>query len=241
MLDGETTLEYIKAAQRGDEYAKEQLIVHNMPLIKSIVARYRGNATEYEDLIQLGSMGLVKAINNFDTNYNVRFSTYAVPMIAGEIKRFIRDDGAIKVRRALKTLSMSLKKEIEAHRLACGEAPSAEMLAGKFGIAPQEVVFALDSSKYPVSLYEKFDDENNQSVIDKLPSDENGDNIDDKILLKEVISTLPEREKKVLILRYYRDKTQSEIAKILGVSQVQVSRIESKVIGILRKAFQNEA
>ena len=132
MLDGETTLEYIKAAQRGDEYAKEQLIVHNMPLIKSIVARYRGNATEYEDLIQLGSMGLVKAINNFDTNYNVRFSTYAVPMIAGEIKRFIRDDGAIKVSRALKTLSMSLKKEIEAHRLACGEAPSAEMLAGKF-------------------------------------------------------------------------------------------------------------
>lgn len=241
MLDGETTLEYIKAAQRGDEYAKEQLIVHNMPLIKSIVARYRGNATEYEDLIQLGSMGLVKAINNFDTNYNVRFSTYAVPMIAGEIKRFIRDDGAIKVSRALKTLSMSLKKEIESHRLACGEAPSAEMLAGKFGITPQEVVFALDSSKYPVSLYEKFDDENNQSVIDKLPSDENGDNIDDKILLKEVISTLPEREKKVLILRYYRDKTQSEIATILGVSQVQVSRIESKVIGILRKAFQNEA
>ena len=241
MLDGETTLEYIKAAQRGDEYAKEQLIVHNMPLIKSIVARYRGNATEYEDLIQLGSMGLVKAINNFDTNYNVRFSTYAVPMIAGEIKRFIRDDGAIKVSRALKTLSMSLKKEIEAHRLACGEAPSAEILAGKFAITPQEVVFALDSSKYPVSLYEKFDDENNQSVIDKLPSDENGDNIDDKILLKEVISTLPEREKKVLILRYYRDKTQSEIAKILGVSQVQVSRIESKVIGILRKAFQNEA
>lgn len=241
MLDGETTLEYIKAAQRGDEYAKEQLIVHNMPLIKSIVARYRGNATEYEDLIQLGSMGLVKAINNFDTNYNVRFSTYAVPMIAGEIKRFIRDDGAIKVSRALKTLSMSLKKEIEAHRLACGEAPSAEMLASKFGITPQEVVFALDSSKYPVSLYEKFDDENNQSVIDKLPSDENGDNIDDKILLKELITSLPEREKKVLILRYYRDKTQSEIAKILGVSQVQVSRIESKVIGILRKAFQNEA
>ena len=241
MLDRETTLEYIKAAQCGDEYAKEQLIVHNMPLIQSIVARYRGNATEYEDLIQLGSMGLVKAINNFDTNYNVRFSTYAVPMIAGEIKRFIRDDGAIKVSRALKTLSMSLKKEIESHRLACGEAPSAEMLAGKFGITPQEVVFALDSSKYPVSLYEKFDDENNQSVIDKLPSDENGDNIDDKILLKEVISALPEREKKVLILRYYRDKTQSEIAKILGVSQVQVSRIESKVIGILRKAFQNEA
>ena len=241
MLDGETTLQYIKAAQSGDEYAKEQLIVHNMPLIKSIVARYRGNATEYEDLMQLGCMGLVKAINNFDLSYNVRFSTYAVPMIAGEIKRFIRDDGAIKVSRALKTLSMALKKEIEAYRLARGDAPSAEYLAEKFEITPQEVVFALDSSRYPVSLYEKFDDESNQSVLDKLPSNENSDNIDDKILLKDAIASLPEREKKVLILRYYRDKTQSEIAKILGVSQVQVSRIESKVIGILRKAFQNEA
>ena len=240
MLDRESTLEYIKAAQAGDEQAKEQLIVHNMPLIKSIVARYRGNATEYEDLLQLGSMGLVKAINNFDVGYNVRFSTYAVPMIAGEIKRFIRDDGAIKVSRALKTLSMALKKEIESYRLTNGEAPSAEFLAQKFSGTPQEVVFALDSSKYPVSLYEKFDDEGNQSVIDKLPSDENGDNIDDKILLKEAISTLPEREKKVLILRYYRDKTQSEIAKILGVSQVQVSRIESKVISILKKKFGKE-
>ena len=241
MLDGETTLQYIKAAQGGDENAKEQLIVHNMPLIKSIVARYRGNATEYEDLMQLGCMGLVKAINNFDLSYNVRFSTYAVPMIAGEIKRFIRDDGAIKVSRALKTLSMALKKEIEAYRLVHGDAPSAEYLAEKFEITPQEVVFALDSSRYPVSLYEKFDDESNQSVLDKLPSNENSDNIDDKILLKDAITSLPEREKKVLILRYYRDKTQSEIAKILGVSQVQVSRIESKVIGILRKAFQNEA
>lgn len=241
MLDGETTLQYIKVAQGGDENAKEQLIVHNMPLIKSIVARYRGNATEYEDLMQLGCMGLVKAINNFDLSYNVRFSTYAVPMIAGEIKRFIRDDGAIKVSRALKTLSMALKKEIEAYRLVHGGAPSAEYLAEKFEITPQEVVFALDSSRYPVSLYEKFDDESNQSVLDKLPSNENSDNIDDKILLKDAIASLPEREKKVLILRYYRDKTQSEIAKILGVSQVQVSRIESKVIGILRKAFQNEA
>ncbi len=238
MLDGETTLKYIKAAQQGDEHAKEELIVHNMPLIKSIVARYRGNATEYEDLLQLGSLGLVKAINNFDTSYNVRFSTYAVPMIAGEIKRFIRDDGAIKVSRALKTLSMGLKKEIEAYRLANGEAPSAEYLAEKFCVTPQEVVFALDSSKYPVSLYEKFDDDSNQSIMDKIPSGEDQESMVDKLVLKDVISTLPEREKKVLVLRYYKDKTQSEIAKILGVSQVQISRIESKIIGTLKKAFE---
>ena len=237
MLDREQTLEYIAAAQAGDDHAKELLIVHNMPLIKSIAARYRGNATEYEDLLQLGSLGLVKAINNFDTSYNVRFSTYAVPMIAGEIKRFIRDDGAIKVSRALKTLSSRIKKEVEAYRAEHGEAPSAEYLADKFEVTPQEIVFAMDSSKYPVSLYEKFDDEENRSVIDKLPSGEESDSMIDKLVLKDVIAGLPEREKKVLILRYYKDKTQSEIAKIMGVSQVQISRIESKIISTLKKAF----
>ena len=167
----------------------------------------------------------------------MRFSTYAVPMIAGEIKRFIRDDGAIKVSRALKTLSSRIKKEVEAYRAEHGEAPSAEYLADKFEVTPQEIVFAMDSSKYPVSLYEKFDDEENRSVIDKLPSGEESDSMIDKLVLKDVIAGLPEREKKVLILRYYKDKTQSEIAKIMGVSQVQISRIESKIISTLKKAF----
>lgn len=236
MLDYQTTLELLKNAKEGSEEAKSQLITHNMPLIKSIAKRYRNKQVEYDDLLQLGALGLVKAINNFDLNFNVKFSTYAVPMIAGEIKRFIRDDGAIKVSRAMKSLCNKIQIYIN-ERTMEDKSPSVKEIAEHFGIDEQEVVFALDSNKYPVSLFEKFDDDNNQCVIDKLPSNENNDDLIDKILLKDYINSLPEREKKVIILRYYRDMTQSEIAQMLGVSQVQISRIESKVINALKQAL----
>lgn len=237
MLDFTETASLIVAAQGGDESAKEKLIVHNMPLIKSIAARYRNKMIEYDDLLQLGAMGLVKAINNFDVSFGVRFSTYAVPMIAGEIKRFIRDDGAIKVSRSLKSTSMKIQQITGEYKQEHGDAPSVEYLAEKLGVDPQEVVFAMDSSKYPVSLYEKFDDENSQCVMDKLTTGENGDDIINRMILKDFIKTLPGREKTVIVLRYFKDKTQSEIAKILGVSQVQVSRIESKIISEMKKAL----
>lgn len=236
MLDYQTTLELLKNAKEGSEEAKSQLITHNMPLIKSIAKRYRNKQVEYDDLLQLGALGLVKAINNFDLNFNVKFSTYAVPMIAGEIKRFIRDDGAIKVSRAMKSLCNKIQIYIY-ERTMEDKSPSVKEIAEHFGIDEQEVVFALDSNKYPVSLFEKFDDDNNQCVLDKLPSNENNDDLIDKILLKDYINSLPEREKKVIILRYYRDKTQSEIAQMLGVSQVQISRIESKVINALKQVL----
>ncbi len=236
MLDYQTTLELLKNAKEGSEEAKSQLITHNMPLIKSIAKRYRNKQVEYDDLLQLGALGLVKAINNFDLNFNVKFSTYAVPMIAGEIKRFIRDDGAIKVSRAMKSLCNKIQIYIN-ERTMEDKSPSVKEIAEHFGIDEQEVVFALDSNKYPVSLFEKFDDDNNQCVLDKLPSNENNDDLIDKILLKDYINSLPEREKKVIILRYYRDMTQSEIAQMLGVSQVQISRIESKVINALKQAL----
>ena len=162
MLDYKETVELIVAAQGGDESAKEKLIVHNMPLIKSIAARYRNKMIEYDDLLQLGAMGLVKAINNFDVSFGVRFSTYAVPMIAGEIKRFIRDDGAIKVSRALKSTSLKIQQITSEYKQEHGDAPSVDYLAEKLRVEPQEVVFAMDSSKYPVSLYEKYDDDNSQ-------------------------------------------------------------------------------
>ena len=237
MLDYTETVGLIVAAQKGDENAKEQLIVHNMPLIKSIVARYRNKMIEYDDLLQLGAMGLVKAINNFDVSFGVKFSTYAVPMIAGEIKRFIRDDGAIKVSRALKATSLKIQQTVNEYKQEHGDAPDVAYLAEKLGVDPQEVVFAMDSSKYPLSLYEKYDDDNSQSVIDKLDSGENGDEMIDKMIIKDFIKTLPKREKTVIVLRYFKDKTQSEIAKILGVSQVQVSRIESKIINEMKKAL----
>lgn len=237
MLDYETTIELIKKAQHGEQDAKEQLIVHNMPLIKSIAARYRNKMIEYDDLLQLGAMGLVKAVNNFDVSFKVKFSTYAVPMIAGEIKRFIRDDGAIKVSRSLKSMSLRIQQETTAYKQEHGDAPSVEYLAQRLDVQPQDIVFAMDSSKYPVSLYEKYDDDNSQSVIDKLPSSDDGDEMIDKMIIKDFIKTLPQREKTVIVLRYFKDKTQSEIAKILGVSQVQVSRIESKIINEMRKAL----
>ena len=236
MFDYQTTVELLKKAKEGSEEAKGLLITNNMPLIKSIAKRYRNKQVEYDDLLQLGALGLVKAINNFDLNFNVKFSTYAVPMIAGEIKRFIRDDGAIKVSRAMKSLCNKIQTYINDCTLE-DKSPSIKEIAEHFGIDEQEVVFAMDSNKYPVSLFEKFDDDNNQCVLDKLPSGENNDDLIDKILLKDYINALPERERKVIILRYYRDKTQSEIAQMLGVSQVQISRIESKVISALKQAL----
>ena len=210
MLTHEQTLQLIERAKDGDETAKTALVTENMPLIKSIVKRYGNVHVEYEDLMQLGAMGLIKAVNNFDSAYNVKFSTYAVPMIAGEIKRFIRDDGAVKVSRALKTLSVKMHAYIDEYIQTNGESPS-------------------------FSIYEKFDDESSGSIIDRLPAKGSGDELIDNILLKKLLAELPEREKTVIKLRYYKDMTQSEVAKVLGVSQVQISRIESKVIGKMRK------
>ena len=237
MLDHTETVALIVAAQKGDEGAKETLIVNNMPLIKSIAARYRNKMIEYDDLLQLGAMGLVKAINNFDVSFGVRFSTYAVPMIAGEIKRFIRDDGAIKVSRSLKAAYLKIQQISSEYKQEHGDAPPVDYLAEKLGLDPQEVVFAMDSSKYPVSIYEKYDDDNSQCVMDKLAGGESGEDMMDRMILKDFIRTLPKREKTVIVLRYFKDKTQSEIAKILGVSQVQVSRIESKIISEMKKAL----
>ncbi len=235
MLTHEQTLQLIERAKEGDETAKTALVTENMPLIKSIVKRYGNVHVEYEDLMQLGAMGLIKAVNNFDRAYNVKFSTYAVPMIAGEIKRFIRDDGAVKVSRALKTLSVKMHAYIDEYIQTNGESPSLDKLSEVFGVDKQEIVFAMDSNKYPLSIYEKFDDESSGSIIDRLPAKGNGDELIDNILLKKLLAELPEREKTVIKLRYYKDMTQSEVAKVLGVSQVQISRIESKVIGKMRK------
>lgn len=238
MLSHDETIKLIKSAQDGDDSAKEKLIEHNMPLIKSIVKRYRGKKIEYDDLIQLGALGIIKAINNFNTEYNVHFSTYAVPMITGEIKRYIRDDGAIKVSRAVKSLNSKIMAYIEEYKNLNEKEPQISEIAKKFEIDEQEVIFIMDSNKFPLSLYDKFDDDG-QPLIDRIVSYDEQEDIVDNMMLKEIISTLPEREKKIIILRYFRDKTQSEIAELMGVSQVQISRIESKVLEKI-KSFMNK-
>lgn len=237
MYSHEEILIKIKEAQDGSDRAKTELITANMPLIKSIVRRYKNKLIEYEDLIELGTLGLIKAINNFDTAYEVRFSTYAVPMIAGEIKRFIRDDGAIKVSRSIKADAQKINAYIEDFRRENAKEPSVEEVGAEFGLEPPEVVFILESTRYPLSIYAE-NDEDGLTLADKISAKGTQEDLIDRVLLKKIISELPEREKKIIILRYFRDMTQSEIANELGVSQVQVSRLETRILGKMRELLE---
>ena len=238
MLDHQTTVELIKRAREGDDDAKEKLIEENIPLIKSIVKRFKGRL-EYDDLMQLGAIGLVKAVQNFDVEYGVRFSTYAVPMISGEIKRFLRDDGAIKVSRWTKTLATRINAYIDESVKEGKPEPDVEQIATELGVEAQEVVFAMDATHYLISLSQPVGDDEGQ-IGDKIVGDNSPDEDLDKIMLRDFIKELPPREKKVIILRYFRDKTQSEIATELGVSQVQVSRIEGKVLPKLKEKLSQD-
>lgn len=231
------TKELIAKAQQGCESAKTTLLEENSPLIKSVIRRYRGRGVDYDDLYQLGCIGFLKAIRNFSAQFGVKFSTYAVPMIAGEVKRYLRDDGYIKVSRSVKSLAAKITYFVESYKNAHDASPDIDTIAAEFGIEPQEAVFVLDSAKFPVSLYEKTDDEHSQSLLDKIASKETVEDNLDRIILKDAIASLDEREKKIIVLRYYRDKTQSEVARVLGVSQVQVSRLESKILEKLKTRF----
>ncbi len=237
MLDEKETLRLIRAAKEGDAAAKETLLTHNTPLLKSILRRYLNKGVEYDDLFELASMGLLKAIHGFDERFGVRFSTYAVPMIAGEIKRFLRDDGSVKVSRALKRTAREISAYIERYTQEHGKEPTVKEVASAFAIDESEVVFALGSSRMPVSIYEEapHKDGNLSPIADRLASPETPEELLDKVLLKQAIERLPEREKKIVVLRYFRDMTQSEVAQVVGVSQVQVSRIESKILSHFRE------
>ena len=237
MLNDEQTSRYIRAAKAGDDAAKEALLSNNVSLLKSIVRRYLGKGVEFDDLFQLASMGLLKAVYGFDESFGVRFSTYAVPMIAGEIKRFMRDDGSVKVSRAMKSTAKSMNKFVEEYSSEHGAPPSVKEIAQKFGMEESEAVFVLGSSRMPVSIYEQseYKDEKAQSLADRLPSVDDQDEMIEHMQLKAAIDSLPEREKKIIMLRYFRDMTQSEVAEIVGVSQVQISRIESKVMTDMKR------
>ena len=238
MLNQDLLLDYLRKAKRGDEKAKEIIFINNSALLKSVINRFKNKGVEYEDLYQIASIGLLKAINNFDESFGVKFSTYTVPMVIGEIKRYIRDNGAVKVSRTLKILANKINRYIDAYQTDNGVQPAIDIIAKEFNISSEEVVVALDSSKMPLSIYDKYEEEEDgQELIDKIASKESEDNLLNKIHLKTVIDNLSEKEKKIVILRFFRDKTQSEIATELGVSQVQVSRLENKIIDRIRLTF----
>ena len=237
MLDDKQTIEYIRIAKAGDATAKETLLTHNVSLVKCIVKRYIGKGVEYDDLFQLGSMGFLKAIAGFDESFGVKFSTYAVPMIAGEIKRFMRDDGSIKVSRAMKQTAKEINLFVAEYTAKFDRAPSVKEIAEKFKMDESETVFVMGSSKMPVSLYcgTEYKDGNEKELIERLPAEDKQDDMLEKMLLKSAIDDLAERDRKIIVLRYFYDMTQSEVAKKIGVSQVQISRIENKIIKEFRQ------
>ncbi len=241
MLETSQTLKLIADAQNNDATAKEKLVTENSPLIKSVIKRYTNKGIDYEDLYQLGSLGFLKAINNFDPAFNVKFSTYAVPMISGEIKRYLRDNGILKISRATKTLSVKINKYIDEYCNLHEKSPNVEDIAQYFGVDVQEVVFAMESNQGVVSLNTPIGDEEagkQMSIFEKIADEERPiEKSLDNMLLYDIIKELEPRDKKIIILRYFRDKTQKEIASELGVSQVQISRLENKILQKIKEQF----
>lgn len=239
LLSHEETMSLISLAQKGDSDAKERLVEHNIGLINSVLRGFRNRGYEVDDLFQIGSIGLLKAIDKFDNSFDVKFSTYAVPMIMGEIKRFLRDDGLIKVSRSLKQTAAQAKSAREMLFKSFGREPTINEISEEIGIDYEEIVMALDASYYPEYLHSVVHQSDGSPLylIDKISVDleEDDDTIIDNIMIKEILSKLEVRDRKVIILRYFKDKTQVDVAKILGISQVQVSRIEKRVIQDIRK------
>lgn len=238
MLSHEETMRLLSLAANGDDNATERLIAENTPLLKSIVKRYMGKHIEYDDLFQIAGIGLLKAIKNFKQDFNVRFSTYAVPMILGEIKRQMRDDGYIKVSRSLKSLSSKITRYMDEVIKQGNDDPTVEQIARHFDISPSDVVFALDATRLPVSLYETTSDKDGKQteLVDRLPTDEDRKMVQ-SLILKDMLSHLSERERKIIIYRFFRDMTQGEIAEKMGVSQVQISRLETKILDKLKQMY----
>ena len=239
MLDKETTNELLRKAKENNcDESKTRLLSANAPLIKSIVKRYIGKGVDYDDLYQLGCLGFVKAINKFDASYSVKFTTYAVPLIAGEIKRFLRDDGTIKVSRSVKALYVQIKRYL-ATKTAEQHQPTIEQIATDLGSNPEDVIYAMEAANMPLALFDSGENQEGLSIADRLASPESISMID-KLMLKNLLASLTERERKVILLRYFRNQTQSQVAKQLGISQVQVSRMEQKVLQFFRTQFAGE-
>lgn len=225
--------ELLMKAQAGDKEAREQLVQKNIGLVKSIVSRYTARGVEKEDLIQIGMIGLIKAIDNFDTTYEVRFSTYAVPMIAGEIRRFLRDNGAIKVSRSIKDHRVAVNRSRERLIEKLGREPTIHEIAEDVGLSMEDILLAVNSGQEVASLQQMIYEGDGSSIrlMDRLSAHSGeGDASLDRMMLADSLSALEQRERELIVLRFYYDQIQSQIAKRMGVSQVQVSRLEKRIL-----------
>lgn len=232
------TMVLIEKSHHGDKKAREQLVEQNMGLVWSIVKRFAGRGTDMEDLFQIGAMGLIKAIDKFDTSFEVRFSTYAVPMITGEIKRFLRDDGIVKVSRTLKENCWKIRRETEEFRQREGRDPTMEEVSELTGLEREEIAMALESSAEVESIYKTIPQKDGSEIclLDRMESRKEGmQELLNRVVLEQLLTELPDNERKLIIMRYLQDKTQAEVARTLGVSQVQVSRLEKRILKSMRE------
>ncbi|MCX7714648.1 MAG: SigB/SigF/SigG family RNA polymerase sigma factor [Clostridia bacterium] len=227
----------LEKAQHGDKEAEEMFIEENMGLVWSIVRKFSGRGYEAEDLFQIGAIGLIKAVKKFDINYGVQFSTYAVPMIMGEIKRFLRDDGLIKVSRSLKEAAIKGYQAQERLRRQFGYEPSINEIAEECKIEADVLIQAFDASVPPDSIYSAVSDKGDRNILDRISSADTEEEVINKVLVENILDSLTPRERQIIVFRYFKGKTQAEIAKLVGVSQVQVSRIERLVLEKLKKRF----
>jgi RNA polymerase sporulation-specific sigma factor len=232
------TISLIKQAHSGDKASRDKILTDNMPLIWSVVGRFINRGYEREDLFQIGCIGMLKAIDRFDISFNVAFSTYAVPLITGEIRRFLRDDGIIKISRTIKENQNKILVATAKFREENNKEPTMTQLSEMCHITEEDVVCAIDSLRTVESIYKESDGKDGNktflldSIEDKRATEEKTLN---RIMVNQLLSTLDKKDKKIIELRYFKNKTQSEIAQYLGVTQVQVSRMEKKILNSLKK------
>lgn len=234
----ENNINSIKRAQEGDKFEMDRLIRENNGLIWSIVKRFMNRGYEVEDLYQIGCIGFIKSIKRFDTNFEVKLSTYSVPYILGEIKRFIRDDGPIKVSRSIKELNTKIN-ELKRHYLLNGKEITLEQICKELKIQKEDAIIAMESTNAVESMDAAENAENKDgkqmTVFDKISTGKNEEEmITNKMVVNQLINELKDRDKEIILLRFFKEKTQTEVAKILGISQVQVSRIERKVLNEMK-------
>lgn len=235
-LSDEELRDLIKRSQDGNQEARDLIVEKNMRLVWSVVQRFLNRGYDPEDLFQIGCIGLLKSVDKFDLSYDVKFSTYAVPMIIGEIQRFIRDDGTVKVSRSLKEIGNKIRRAKDELTKEYGRSPTIQELSDYLQIPQEELLLAQEAVLTPTSIHETVyeNDGDPITLMDQI-SDQDQDNWFEKIALKDAIASLDERERLIVYLRYYKDQTQSEVANRLGISQVQVSRLEKKILKQIRK------
>jgi len=235
-LSDEEVRELISRSQAGDQEARDRIVNANIRLVWSVVQRFLNRGYEADDLFQIGCIGLLKAVDKFDLRFDVKFSTYAVPMIIGEIKRFLRDDGSVKVSRSMKELANRIRTVRDELTKEYGRQPTVSDIAEALSITPEEVVLAQEALRSPASIHETvFENDSDPILLMDQIADDSHEKWFDRMALREAIERLSEREQLIVYLRYFRDQTQSEVAERLGISQVQVSRLEKKILQTIRE------